>query len=180
MRILATVKFNQGLAYVLGEDIKYTFYRLGDNIIYGTDGLFYTCYKYDTPSRNFQAFAGRKFDITLNTGEVINCRGQWWDGGYGELAKHLGLDFAHVTYNTIEELMKCYVYFAACIDRNALSELLSKETDLPYYLYYDYEKIINYDKMRTDFWKREDRWEHAKKNLISECKRLSSELKLLK
>lgn len=148
MKILTSVRFNNTKAYVLDKSPDYIYYKLGNDIIYGTDGLFYICYKYERPSNSFKAFGGREFKITLNTGEVINCNGQWWSGGEVKLEKELGLKLTHITYNTTEELKKCYVYYGACVDYNKLKDLLEETGELYYHDYYDYEKIIKYQ----DIW----------------------------
>lgn len=187
MKILTSVQFNNGKAYVLDEAPKYRYYKLGDNIIYGTDGIFYICYRYERPSGSFKAFGGREFTITLSTGEIIKCNGQWWDGGYGELAKELNISFTHVTYNTNEELKNCYVYYGASADIEKFKKVLDSSGELFYHAYYDYEKILKY----KDVW--DKRWEEWKKSekkisrlkkdkeiLISKVKNFSKIAKLFK
>ena len=75
-KIIAVVKFNSKEAFVLRRRPLLKYNRYG-NVIIGTDGLFFTCYYYSPPSERFQAFAGRKFDLTMEDGEVIHCNGQW-------------------------------------------------------------------------------------------------------
>ncbi|MEK6880804.1 MAG: hypothetical protein AABY22_14390, partial [Nanoarchaeota archaeon] len=169
VKILATVKFNDGLAYVLENPINYTYYRSG-NLMWGTDGLFYTCFKYEKPVGSWKAFGGRKFDITLNTGEVIKCDGQWWDAGYSEIENLLGVKFGRITYNTIDALQKCYVYYAASADLNAISNIINSQKDLPYYPYFDYQKVINFDKVRNNGWDKIAKLQRDKKSLIKQCK----------
>lgn len=150
MKVLASVKFNSSKAFVLDESPNFVFYRLGNNIIYGTDGIFYICYKYERPSAGFKAFGGKEFKLKLDTGEEVICTGQWWDGGYSELSRHLGISFTHITYNTIENLKNCYVYHGASADIVQFNKLLNDTDELFYYDYYDYEKILKYQ----DVWNR--------------------------
>lgn len=187
MKILTSVRFNDRKAYVLDESPNYIYYRLGSNIIYGTDGLFYHCYKYERMSTEFKAFGGRKFSIHLNTGEIVECYGQWWDGGYDTLEKELGIKLTHVTYNTKEELKKCYVYSGATADIGKFQELIKSAGELYYHDYSDYEKILKYQ----DVW--DKRWEEVRKLdkiiknlrkdkaiLISKVKNFSKVLKVFK
>ena len=175
-KILAKVKFNSGFAYVLENDIKYTYYKV-DDIIYGTDGLFYICYRFENSIGRHKAFGGRKFDLTLNTGEVVKCEGQWWDGGYGKLEQILGIKFGNITYNTKENLLKCYVYYGASVDINVINKIDELFPDLPYYPYHDYDKVIKYDKLFSDKFKVTRKLNKDKQVLISHVKRISKQLK---
>jgi len=169
MNIIASVKFNTGKAYVVDNIEEYKYYRLGDNIIYGTDGLRYICYKYDPPSKNFYAFGGRKFNLKIeDTDEVVECYGQWWDGGYNILEKELGLNLIHFTYNTIDELKKCYVYYGASIDRNKFDEIISQVGELFYYGYYEYEKVIKYQDVWSNYIDNKFKFEKVMKSVKKE------------
>ncbi|WKL00871.1 hypothetical protein Q0F98_28665 [Paenibacillus amylolyticus] len=68
-QVEAIVKFNQGIAFVLDNPVKYTYYKHG-NLIIGLDDTctFVRCYYYDRPTPGFEAFGGHKFDITLDDG----------------------------------------------------------------------------------------------------------------
>lgn len=187
MKVLASVRFNDRKAYILDEFPNYIYYRLGSNIIYGTDGLFYHCYKYDRISPGFSAFGGRKFTITLNTGEVVQCYGQWWDGGYDTLEKELGIKLTHITYNTKEELKKCYVYSGATADIGKLQELIKEAGELYYYDYEDYRKVLTYQDVWDKRWEEERKFTKLIKNLrkdkailISKVKNFASVFKLFK
>ncbi|WP_145153044.1 hypothetical protein [Paenibacillus xylanexedens] len=123
-QVEAIVKFNQGIAFVLDNPVKYTYYKHG-NLIIGLDDTctFVRCYYYDRPTPGFEAFGGHKFDITLDDGEVIHCHGQWWDGGYDRAAELLGEKLIHASYNTAEDLRNCYVFFGSKAVENSLDQL---------------------------------------------------------
>lgn len=181
MEIKATVKFNGGKAYIFKNIEEYKYYRINNDIIYGTDGIRYICYKYDPPSGRVSAFGGRKFEIKIeDTGEIVECYGQWWDGGYDKLVKHLNLDLISITYNTDEELKKCYVYYGACVDKTKFESILKESGDLFYYGYYDYEKVLKYQEMWSSNYDKIVKLEKDKKNLINQCKILSNKLKYFK
>lgn len=110
-QVEAIVRFNDGFAYVLSNPVEFTYYKQGDLII-GLDDTctFVSCYHYSRPTMGFEAFGGRKFDITLENGEVIDCHGQWWDGGYEKAEELLGETLVRVTYKDIKSLKDCYVF----------------------------------------------------------------------
>ncbi len=175
MELKALVKFNDGLAMAFDDKITLKYNKIG-SLIYGTDGLFYKCYFYDAPSGRFQAFAGRKFDLHLESGEVVNCHGQWWDGGYQELSKLLNIEIVSVTASDIDSLKECYVYCGYHADKGKINEILSKH-DGPVFAYYDYEKLIKYDDLRNEYFWYKMKSERAKKKLIANVKLFYSKLK---
>lgn len=181
MKIIASVKFNDGKAYIVDNLQEMKYHRIGNNIIYGTDGIRYICYKLGSYGERWKAFGGSKFTLKIHdTGEIVECFGQWWDGGYGTLSKHLGIELVNFTYKTAENLKKCYVFTGAYVDKNKLKELLEEKGELFYYDYREYEKVLKYD----DVWRKrfdvERKLERHKKSLIKQCKLLSKKLKPFK
>lgn len=176
--ILAKVKFNDHFAVVLNCEPPYVYRKVGGTI-YGTDGFFYKCYQYERPCGRFKAFAGREFNITLEDGEVIKCNGQWWDTGVSTVEKITGVTLCPITWQTIDRLKKCYVFTGSYADKAKYLDLLNRYSDLPVYAYYDYVKIIKYDDMRSDFYKRLRKLEKAKTNLIKEVKEKHRQLQLI-
>jgi len=142
MKVEAIVKFNDGIAFALNKKPVFKYYRQGDLIV----GLDDTCtfiksYYYEKPSFGFQAFGGREFDIELDTGEIIHCNGQWWDGGYSRAEVLLGEKLIDVTYNDIENLRSCYVYYGCYAVSDSLQQLHNKYTG-QIHKYHDYEKML--------------------------------------
>ena len=126
IKIIAKVIFNNRFAYVIDRKPKLIFKKV-DNIIYGTDGLFYDCYQYEEPEGRFKAFAGRKFEIKLDNGEIVKCNGQWWNGGFKNVEDLVGCNIDRVTIRTKKDLKKCYVFcgYEANIDKfNKLIKIL--------------------------------------------------------
>lgn len=138
--VVMVVKFNQGEALILKEPIKLTYYKFGSDTIIATDGVFYNFY-----SRNWsnfgQAFAGRKFTLTMHDGEVVECTGQWWDART-EIARML-IDQPLIsgTANDLASLQNCYVYIGHEADVEKWKELRATYTG-PVYEHYDAEFII--------------------------------------
>jgi hypothetical protein len=79
MKIVAVVIMNKREAYVFDEIAPIVYTKHKDAII-GTNEILYSFYYHEYPLEGFQAFAGRKFDILLDNGEIEHCSGQWWDG----------------------------------------------------------------------------------------------------
>ncbi len=86
----------------------------------------------EAPSKHFKAFAGSQFNIPLADGGVESAYGQWWDGipsDYSGLLDSLGI-------STIEDLDRCYVFRSSYVDKQLVSDWLSKnEPSNNYYLY---------------------------------------------
>lgn len=166
MKIEALVKFNNTVALVLPEEIKFTYYRKG-NLVWGTDGLFYNCY-YHKPGST-RAFAGREFTITLHDGEVIECKGDYWDGGYNLLEEHLGIKLVSVVAKGKQGLKDCYVFSGMLADKKAYENAL-KQYEGIVYPYRDYEKVLNFDDVRRKGWDKEDKLKKDKKHLVKAVK----------
>ena len=177
--IKAVVKFNDGFAIVLEEKPKLVYKRIGTNIIYGTDGIFYKCYGFDRPSKGWEAFGGSKFDLEMEDGEVINCYGQWWDSGSNKVGEHVGCKIGHAAVGVIDDLKRCYVYSGYDVDVEKYNEFLKTYTGT-IFEYMDYEKIIKFDDMRSKSFRNELKLKKAKGSLIKEIKRLSAENRTLK
>lgn len=174
-KILAAVKFNSRIAYVLDKEPELTYKKVG-NIIYGTDGLFYSCYEYSGMSPNRKAFAGREFDITLEDGEVINCVGQWWDGGFAEVEKITNCKIEHATINTLDKLKECYVFSGYEVDAEKFNQFIKSYTG-GVYDYWEYEKIIKYDDMHKSYIEKIVKLEAAKASLIKSIKSIKPKIK---
>jgi len=157
LKIVAMVRFNSDKAYVFNRSPEFVYRREG-NYLYAIDGPFMSVYKYSAPSKNWQAFGGRKFTLKLLDGGVEECNGQWWDDGYEFLKEKVGITITHVTISTVERLKKCYVFNSGTMDYNILNKMIEEYTvgnTGYYYNYYDYEKVITYDKLRSSFYERE-------------------------
>lgn len=141
-KIEAVVKFNDSEALVLSESPKILYERYG-NYLFGLDEyrVFCDCYKYDRPSKDWEAFAGRKFDISMRDGTVEHAYGQWWDGGTKEFEEKLGSEIIHVTLRTKEDLKRCYVFVAYRADKSEYLKLRSQYRE-KVYDYWEYEEIL--------------------------------------
>ncbi len=175
-KIIAKTTFNARIAVVLDKRPELVYQKRGV-YIWGTDGIFYQCYKNEGMGRTWKAFAGREFTITLEGGEVIECKGQWWDAGQREVEKILGITLGCATVGTIESLKRCYVYAGYTVDVQKYRNLLEKYSHLPVIDNRDYEKIIRYDDMRSDYIHRIVKLERANKNLKIAVKDKHAKLK---
>ena len=123
-KVVALVEYNKDLAIVLEESVNFNYEKHG-NVIIGVDDTktFVRCYTYGEPYAGVKAFGGSKFDITLTSGEIIHCTGQWWDGGYEEASRILGVTLESAIYGSIEKLKHCYVYYSATAVKSKLDAL---------------------------------------------------------
>ena len=75
--------------------------------LFGHDSGCFKFYDYEALGPTWKAFGGRKFDIPMIDGSVIEASGQWWDPG-------TPVDFRGLVYsygmNTPDALSQCYVF----------------------------------------------------------------------
>lgn len=146
MKILALVKFNQSVAMVLDEAPKLVYRKQGGSIL-GSDGTFLSTYYYDRPSPGFYAFAGRKFDLVMEDGEVVHCEGQYWDGVKDAHRKMVDGEIISVTANDIDSLKNCYVFCGYKGVKHKIKELIDSYNGIVYD-YWEYEMLITKNKYR--------------------------------
>ena len=168
LKVVALVEFNKSQALVFNRMPSYK-YTIDGNLMWAKDGPFYSCFEYDKPSKNWQAFAGRKFDLDMLDGSVTKCEGQWWDGGIGRLSEKLGFHLNSITIGTVDRLIECYVFMGTSGNIDDIHNLVSDYKGVVY-PYWDYEKIIKFDKMRKESFKKQLKLESANKALIAEVK----------
>ena len=142
IRIEAIVKSkSKQIFFVFNRKVKFIHTQFDNETIIGEDEGIYNFYFYKSPSKYFQAFAGREFDLKMSDGSTTHCFGQWWDG----LTKAAKLMFdgvlSNIAYSDIESLKKCYVYYGGRCDTNWINKLLS-EYNGEIYEYYEFEKLI--------------------------------------
>ncbi|KAF6636555.1 hypothetical protein H6F38_04765 [Paenibacillus sp. EKM208P] len=141
MKIAALVRSGESKDIVLDEKPKMTYYRSGGMLIGMDDTCTFLDLLYYQNDPHSKAFAGYEFDITLDTGEVVHCNGQWWHGGVEKAEKLIGEKIVHVGYKSVDELKKCYVFTGGFAIRDNLKELLQSYTG-QVWEYWDYEKCL--------------------------------------
>lgn len=134
MRILQIVKSGSGHSFFVVDSMPVLVYHREKNIITGTDGVFYSCF-YHHNDQYAKAFAGRPFQLLLDTGETIECHGDWWDGSYPNIPLSL------TPINTIEGLKRCYVYIGYNSSTPGFQKLI-KEYKGTVREYFEYEKML--------------------------------------
>ena len=160
IKIIAVVKFNKGEAYVFNRKPVFLFEKFGKELV-AKDGPFEARYHYQEPTERWKAFAGREFSIPMLDGSKIEASGQWWH--------HVNTDLAHITYETVEGLLHCYVFTGCDAEPEAIN-ILRAEYDGPVYPYYDYEKVISYEPDRRKLWDKISKLERDKRHLIKHVK----------
>ena len=125
---------------VVDREPEYLYEKKGNWLI-GEDSGFFNFYYHEAPSSNFQAFAGRSFDIMMKDGSTIKACGQWWHG--------VPNDFSDLVYNfgcnTPENLHSCNVFRSGSVDKDIVDNwLLGNEISNNY---------NRYNKRHPDFLK---------------------------
>ena len=129
--ILHQNKYDVQTFVVLNRMPKFIYEKKGKWLI-GEDSGFYNFYYHEQPTRMFQAFGGREFDIPLKNGETIKASGQWWDGTPEEY-RHL----FRCGIETIDGLNKCNVFASGRFDKKLLDKWLLKNRPSNNYRKYD-------------------------------------------
>lgn len=164
LKVLAAVEFNDREALVLNRPLSLKYNRIHEDVIVGNDGPFWACY-YRKGCPGGRAFAGREFTLTMEDGEVVECKGDWWwsmtniarahilgeefeknyiEGGYGESDK---LPPSHVptiieaTASSLLQLGECYCFTGHFAHSEQYRELRSTYSG-PVYGYHEYENIF--------------------------------------
>lgn len=144
--VIALTKFNEGLAIVLRDAIKFNYEKHGDVIIgFDDTKTFVNCLFYERPTEHFKAFAGREFTIELTNGDIIECNGQWWSGRYDKAEKIIGAELTRVTANDIESLERCYVYTGCCGIKEKVEEMINNYKG----------KVFGYFEFEDSYWIKE-------------------------
>ena len=180
MKIVALVRFNSGLALVLDQpvELKYRLEKIdGNRYLVGEHGPFRSFLGYRrSRGRNDRAFAGRTLELTAHNGVTIRVKDHWWSCGDPTNQT------TSVTFGTIPELQKCYVFSGARCEPEALQAMLDEynnRTSEPYgwpdggyiYPYWDFEKVINYNETTQRLRKEIRRLERAKRSLIIQARK---------
>ena len=169
LSVVAVVKFNNGEALVLNRPLQLKYERVGNDYI-GSDGPFRDALIYSRGSGRFVAFAGRELTIPMKDGSTQKLKDHWWSGSID--------GYKHVTCSATESLKRCYVFSGALCAPQALATLRSTYQGCVY-PYRDYEKVIKYDDMHRDLWKRIFHEEGRCKALINEIKAKDAQLRSL-
>lgn len=133
--ILHKNKYSTQLFIVVDAMPEILYEKKGGFLIGECDG-FFAFYKYERPSKNYQAFGGREFDIKMKDGSTIKANGQWWDSCPKEYSE-LNLLYAGGVGEP-EELKKCNVFSSYAVDRELVDDWL--ENNDPSNNYYKYDE----------------------------------------
>lgn len=175
LKIVAVVRMNDSYAVVLNRALSFEAYSSTGKIVYSEDSGFFSRFRYEGGSR---AFAGRHFNLQMDDGSILECKGDWWDGGTGELEFLISKSLKSVPVGTIEGLTNCYVFSSGLVDEAVLNGLLGKYYG-PVYEYWDYEAVIKFKPMRLSSFRKTAKLERDKKHLIRKVKETSRSLNAL-
>ncbi|MBU4682548.1 hypothetical protein KC222_11035 [Cedecea davisae] len=167
LKVVAVVQFNSGEAMVLNRPLNFVYDEIGRDLI-GSDGPFKRPLFYSPASPAFKAFAGSEMTLNMRDGSQRKVKDHWWSGC---LPGHQS-----VTACDLESLKKCYVFFGGMgITPEDYQTLRDSYTGCVY-PYWEYEKIIKYDDMRKDLYRRLFHEEKRVRSLIAEVKKKHTQL----
>jgi hypothetical protein len=146
MKVIAIVKFNSGIALVLDKRPELVYRKQGGSIL-GSNGTFIQTLYLDKCGPRWMAFAGRKFDLTMEDGEIVHCYGQYWDGVTNVHRNMVDGEIINVTACDIDSLKECYVFIGYRGIKHKVEELIADYKGIVYE-YWDYEMLITKNKYR--------------------------------
>ncbi|MCA1298005.1 hypothetical protein [Stappia indica] len=178
MKIVAMVRFNKKWAYVFDAPVCFQYSEEtinGVRYLIGRDGPFVRALQYEKAQGRFKAFAGAEITLSMADGSSRTVKDDWWS----VVPPFSGV--TAITYNTVDELKRCYVYMGGCVETGALESLVSEyetRTSGPYghpaggwrYGYYDFEKVIKFDDIRRNALRKQFHLERANKHLVRHAK----------
>lgn len=167
LSVVAVVLVNKSEALVLNRPLRFRYRKEGNDYI-GRDGPFVDVLLYQSGTFPFKAFAGREITLAMEDGSTVVVKNRWWHS--------VRKGFASVAYGDVDSLRKCYVFYGgACIAPDDLKALRETYTGCVY-PYWDYEKVIKYDQMRSDLHRRWFHEEDRRKALEKAIKEKDAEL----
>lgn len=167
--LVAIVKFNNEEAFVLDRPLHFIYKLVGNDFV-GADGPFQDYLYYEKDCGSSVAFAGRELNLDMADGSVEKIKNHWWSGiqeGHKEL-----------TISSVEALKKCYVFGSASIPKEQLVKLRASYSGCVY-PYWDYEKVLRYDDMRRDLYRKLLYQERRCNNIIEQIRKNKFELENL-
>jgi hypothetical protein len=170
LSVVAVVEVSDREALVLNRPLQLAYKRVGNDYI-GSDGPFRSLLYFEKGGGRFVAFAGRELALPMKNGTIHTVKDHWWSG---TLKGH-----ASVITADVESLKQCYVFGGGmCAAPEELAALRATYTGCVY-PYWDYEKVIKFDDMRRDLWKRIAHEEKRSRALTNVVKEQAAQLKAL-
>jgi hypothetical protein len=165
--VVAVVQVNKSEALVLNRPLQFRYRKEGNDYI-GRDGPFLDVLIYQRGGGRFKAFAGREITLAMEDGSSVTVKDHWWHS--------IRKGYISASTADVASLRKCYVFCGgACIAPDDLKALRETYTGCVYQ-YWDYEKVIKYDEMRSDLHRRWFHEEDRRKALEKAIKAKDAEL----
>lgn len=139
VQIVDVIITPQKQIFVVTDRSPLRVYEQHGNRLIARDSGFYDCMTIEPGTA--KAFAGRKFTLSLQGGEQLECNGQVWSSHHPDL---IGEPTVQVGRATLEDLKQCYVFFGGCISKAVLDEWLSKNKPSRHYKKYDPRYTLAY------------------------------------
>ena len=152
MKILEIVKVNSGFGFVVDEAAPLVYreevvydraFRRYERMLIGesSDGRmdFLVHHNYGS----MKAFAGRELHIQMEDGTQRTIKDVWWSEGSSAWAAEHDVELHGFSYNTLDGMIDCCVFFASVIRAERLHEVINEF----------YEKHPDYTPWNHDAWR---------------------------
>jgi hypothetical protein len=161
MKILAMVKFNEKIAFVLDETPSLTWFKVlskFDNpALVGTteNNEFASWLTYRYANRKYStAFAGREILLPMKDGTTFVAQHDWWDNTNITVEMWMqenNLSYGSIVCQSIDNLSSCYVFNSYQVEKSFFDKMV-KEYVRTYgnvvHGYHDFEEVLNRRKER--------------------------------
>lgn len=152
MKILEIVKVNSGFGFVVDEAAPLVYreefvfdqaFKRHERMLIGesTDGRmdFLVHHNYGS----MKAFAGRELHIQMEDGTQRTIKDVWWSEGSSAWSAEHDVELHGFSYNTLDGMIDCCVFFASVMRAERLQELINEF----------YEKHPDYTPWNHDAWR---------------------------
>ncbi|TAI99823.1 hypothetical protein [Pectobacterium versatile] len=164
LSVVAVVSMNGGEAIVLNRPLEIVYEKTPSGDYIGEDGPFKNLLYYKRGSKSFKAFCGRELTLKMKDGTTEKIKDHWWHGLLNGTQSVVACD--------IESLKKCYVFNGGfSVNKEEYEAMRSTYTGVVY-PYWDYEKVIKFDDVRKDLYKRLHHEEKRNSSLVKEVEEI--------
>ena len=132
---------NNSLAFVLNRETEFVHKKLYSNTIVGEDEFLLQTYGFENSNGSFKSFAGRKFELKMDDGSLLDGTNNWWDSVTNKAQEYINDKICSVAVSDVQSLCDCYVFCGSKIRKSDFEKLIS-EYDGKIYEYREFEDSI--------------------------------------
>lgn len=135
MKILEVVKINNRFGFVVDEAAPLVYreefvfdqaFKCTEHLLVGesADGRMDFLMHHNYGS--MKAFAGRELTIQMEDGTQRTIKDVWWSAGASAWAAEHDVELHGFSYNTLDNMIDCYVFYASIMRAVCLQELINE------------------------------------------------------